>query len=47
MVELGSLVEFQGGMCGPHLMLLHEIAHALDEVHKVEGEREKPHHRHH
>jgi len=46
-VELGSLVEFQGGMCGPHLMLLHEIAHALDEVHKVEGEREKPHHRHH
>ena len=44
-VELGSLVECLGGMCGPHLMLLHEIAHALDEVH--EGEQEKRRHRHH
>ena len=46
-VELGSLVECLGGMCGPHLMLLHEIAHALDEVHDAEGEQEKRRHRHH
>jgi hypothetical protein len=47
LVELGSLVECLGGMCGPHLMLLHEIAHALDEAHETESEGEKPHHRHH
>ena len=46
-VELGALVECLGGMCGPHLMLLHEIAHALDEVHDAEGEQEKRRHRHH
>ena len=49
-VELGYLVECLGGMCGPHLMLLHEIAHALDEVHEAtEREQEKPQHyqRHH
>ena len=48
-VELGYLVECLSGMCGPHL-LLHEIAHALDEVHEAtEREQEKPHHyqRHH
>ena len=48
LVELGSLVECLGGMCAPHLMLLHEIAHALDEVHEAEGEQEKKRsHRHH
>ena len=31
-------VECLGGMCALHLMLLHEIAHALDEVHEAEGE---------
>ena len=41
LIELGSLVECLGGMCAPHLMLLHEIAHALDEVHEAEGEQEK------
>jgi|SRR5215475_11514752 len=46
-VELGSLVECLGGMCGPHLMLLHEIAHALDEVHEAEGEQERRRHQHH
>ena len=43
-VELGYLVECLSGMCGPHLMLLH------DEVHEAtEREQEKPHHyqRHH
>ena len=38
-------------MCGPHLMLLHEIAHALDEVHEADKEadkeQEKRQHRHH
>src|SRR5690242_18240734 len=48
LVELGSLVECLGGMCAPHLMLLHEIAHALDDVHEAEGEQEKKRsHRHH
>jgi hypothetical protein len=47
LVELGSLVECLGGMCAPHLMLLHEIAHALDDVHEAEGEQEKRSHRHH
>ena len=46
-VELGYLVECLSDMCGPHLMLLHEIAHALDEVHQAEGGQEKPHYRHH
>ena len=47
-VELGYLVECLSGMCGPHLMLLHEIAHALDEVHEAEGEQERRQHpRHH
>ena len=46
-VELGSLVECLGGMCAPHLMLLHEIAHALDDVHEAEGQQEKRSHRHH
>ena len=45
-VELGYLVECLSGMCGPHLMLLHEIAHALDEVHEADNE-EKQQHRHH
>jgi len=45
-VELGYLVECLSGMCGPHLMLLHEIAHALDEVHEADNE-EKRQHRHH
>jgi hypothetical protein len=45
--ELGSLVQCLGGMCEPHLMLLHEIAHALDEVHEAAGEQEKRPHRHH
>jgi len=46
--ELGSLVQCLSGICGPHLMLLHEIAHALDEVHEAEGEHEARHHpRHH
>ena len=47
LAELGSLVECLGGMCAPHLMLLHEIAHALDDVHEAEGEQEKRPHRHH
>jgi hypothetical protein len=46
-IELGSLVECLGGMCGPHLLPLHEIAHALDEVHETESEGERPYHRHH
>ena len=50
-VELGYLVECLSGMCGPHLMLLHEIAHALDEVHEADKEadkeQEKRQHRHH
>jgi hypothetical protein len=47
-VELGYLVECLSGMCGPHLLLLHEIAHALEEVHPDVEEKEKPaHHRHH
>ena len=47
-VELGSLVECLGGMCGPHLMVLHEIAHALDGVHEAGGEQERRYHpRHH
>ena len=37
LVELGSLVECLGSMCAPHLMLLHEIAHALDDVHEAKG----------
>src|SRR5262245_26226953 len=41
LVELGSLVECLGGMCAPHLMRRHEIAHALDDVHEAEGEQEK------
>ena len=41
LVELGSLVECLGGMCAPRLMLLHEIAHALDDVHEADGEQEK------
>jgi hypothetical protein len=47
-VELGYLVECLNGVCGPHLMLLHEIAHALEEVHEAQGDQEKPrqHHRH-
>jgi hypothetical protein len=45
--ELGSLVQCLGEMCGPHIMLLHEIAHALDEVHEAEEEQERRHHRHH
>jgi len=28
-------------------MLLHEIAHALDDVHEAEGEQEKRSHRYH
>jgi hypothetical protein len=37
-VELGSLVDCLSGMTGPHLMVLHEIAYALDElVHETEG----------
>jgi hypothetical protein len=47
LVELGSLVECLGGMCAPHLMLLHEIAEALDDVHETEGEQEKRSRRHH
>ena len=48
LVELGSLVECLGGMCAPHLMLLHEIAHALDDDHEAEEEQEKKRsHRHH
>ena len=47
LVELGSLVECLGGMCALHLVLLHEIAHALDEVHEAEVEQEKRHRRHH
>jgi hypothetical protein len=47
-VELGYLVECLSGMCGPHLLLLHEIAHALEELHPEVEEKEKPaHHRHH
>jgi len=46
-VELGSLVECLAGMCAPHLMLLHQIAHALDDFHEAEGEQEKRPHRHH
>jgi hypothetical protein len=47
-VELGYSVECFSGMCGPHLLLLHEIAHALEEVHPEVEEKEKPaHHRHH
>ena len=46
-VELGYLVECLSGTRGPHLMLLHELAHALDEVHAAEEEQEKRHHRHH
>jgi hypothetical protein len=47
-VELGYLVECLSGMCGPHLLLLHEIAHALEEVHPEVEEKEKPaHHGHH
>ena len=47
LAELGSLIECLGGMCAPHLMLLHELAHALDDVHEAEGEQEKRSHRHH
>ena len=47
LVELGSLVECLAGMCAPHLMLLHEIADALDDVHETEGEQEKRSRRHH
>jgi hypothetical protein len=48
LVELGSLVECLGGMCAPHLMLLHEIAHAIDDVHEADAEQEKKRsHRHH
>jgi hypothetical protein len=47
-VELGYLVECLSGMCGAHLLLLHEIAHALEEVHPELEVKEKPaHHRHH
>jgi hypothetical protein len=28
-------------------MLLHEIAHALGDIHEAEGEQEKRPHRHH
>ena len=49
-MELGSLVQCLSGICGPHLMLLHEIAHALDEIHNTEGdaevEQERPHRPH-
>ena len=47
-VELGGLVECLCGLCGPHLAVLHEIAHALDELHATEHEHEQkiPHHHH-
>jgi hypothetical protein len=35
-VELGYLVECLGGLCGPHLLLLNEIADALHELHDAE-----------
>jgi hypothetical protein len=47
-LELGYLVDCLGGLCGPHLAVLSEIAYALDELHDADREREpeKPHHPH-
>jgi hypothetical protein len=38
-LELGYLVDCLGGTCGPHLTVLSEIAHALDELHDAGGDR--------
>ena len=50
-VELGYLVECLSGMCGPHLMLLHEIATPsmkFTEADKeADKEQERRQHRHH
>jgi len=47
-VELGYLVERLGGLCGPHLLLLNEIADALYELHAAEdGPGQETPHRHH
>jgi hypothetical protein len=47
-VQLGYLVECLGGLCGPHLLLLNEIADALYELHATEDEHGQkiPHHHH-
>jgi hypothetical protein len=41
-VELGYMVDAAGGLCGPHLRLLTEIAEAL---YAIEEGREEPTHR--
>jgi hypothetical protein len=48
MVELGYLVESLSGLCGPHLLLLNQIADALHELHYAEEGhgQETPHHQH-
>jgi SpoU rRNA methylase family enzyme len=47
-VELGYLVECLGGLCGPHLLLLNEIADALHELHDAEeGHGQKTPHQQH
>ena len=38
-LELGYLVDCLGGTCGPHLAVLSEIAHALDELHDAGSDR--------
>jgi hypothetical protein len=47
-VELGYLVESLGGLCGPHLLLLNQIAEALYELHATDDQhgQEIPHRRH-
>jgi hypothetical protein len=48
MVEPGYLVECLGGLCGPHLLLLNEIADALHELHDAEeGHGQKTPHQQH
>jgi hypothetical protein len=45
-VQLGYLVESRSGLCGPHLLLLNEVADALYEIHAGEDGQETPHHHH-
>jgi hypothetical protein len=47
-VELGYLIESVSGLCAPHLMLLNEIAGALDGLHATEDEHGQkiPHRQH-
>jgi hypothetical protein len=45
-VQLDYLVESLSGLCGPHLLLLNEIADAIYEIHAGEDGQETPHHQH-